>query len=110
MILLFLYVPIAVTAINLPLMLWLGLDAEARGMERPVGWMVAVALFGPMAALWYLGARPQGKVESCLNCAGEYVDVESTCPHCGSPVTPRTAAQVKHPPLATGPAWPLQSR
>jgi len=83
------------------LMLWLGLDAEARGMDRPVAWMVAVLLFGPLAALWYLGARPQGRIESCLSCAGEYLDTESACPHCGALVM---QTRTQRPPLATGPA------
>lgn len=104
MILLFLYVPIAVTVINLPLMLWLGLDSEARGLDRPVAWMVAVLLFGPLAALWYLGARPQGKIESCSQCGGDYLDVELACPHCGWVVAQRAPVAVRRPPLAAGPA------
>lgn len=77
------YLPVAFLVINIALMLWLWPDAQARGIDRPVGWLVALFFLGPLALLFYLGTRPPGKLKQCDRCGEECTELASSCPHCG---------------------------
>ena len=76
------YLPVAMAVINIALMLWLWPDARARGIQKPYGWLVALFFFGPLALVFYLGARPPGSLKQCDRCGEECLQSAVQCPHC----------------------------
>lgn len=92
--------PMAYIAINIAFMLWLWPDARARGIYKPIGWMVAMLFLGPVALAFYLGMRPHGRLRQCPHCGEECLATEDTCPHCSTsfaePAVPRHGPPLAH--------------
>lgn len=75
---------IAIVALNIALLVWVYRDANNRGMDNAVIWLVVVLLIGPLGAVIYLLARTKGNLTVCSNCQGKRLDVSAKCPHCGN--------------------------
>jgi hypothetical protein len=86
-----LYLPMAYAVINVAFMLWLWPDARARGIQKPIGWMVGMFFLGPIALAFYLGSRPHGRLRQCPHCGEECLETENTCPHCSWSFVHQTA-------------------
>ena len=54
--------PIIILAINIALMIWVGKDAKARGMDNHVLWMVLTFFLGILGWIIYLLVRPKNTV------------------------------------------------
>jgi uncharacterized membrane protein len=54
--------PLIILAINIALMIWVGKDAKARGMENHVLWMVLTFFLGILGWIIYLLVRPKTTV------------------------------------------------
>ncbi len=80
----FLFVLVALFALNIALLVWVARDAKARGMDSSVLWMILVMFAGPIGLLIYLFSRPQGNVVSCPNCSNKRLQASAKCPHCGN--------------------------
>ena len=50
-------IPVAVTVVNIVLLVWVMQDAKKRGAS-PVGWGIAVFFLGVIGWIFYLLARP----------------------------------------------------
>ena len=57
-----LLIPLIILAINIALMIWVGKDAKARGMENHVLWMVLTFFLGILGWVIYLLVRPKTTV------------------------------------------------
>ena len=57
-----LLIPIICLAINIALMIWVGKDAKARGMENHVLWMVLTFFTGLIGLIIYLLVRPKTNI------------------------------------------------
>jgi uncharacterized membrane protein len=57
-----LLIPLIILAINIALMIWVGKDAKARGMENHVLWMVLTFFLGILGWIIYLLVRPKTTV------------------------------------------------
>ena len=96
--------PLAYAIINIAFMLWLWPDARARGIHKPIGWMVAMLFLGPVALAFYLGMRPHGRLRQCRHCGEECLATEDTCPRCHASLDeqapPSVIAKPRSSPLA----------
>jgi hypothetical protein len=78
------FVVLGIIALNIALLVWVYRDAQNRGMEYAVVWLIIVLVFGPLAALVYLFAREKGTLVPCSHCGKKRLDVSAKCPHCGN--------------------------
>ncbi|MEP6685972.1 MAG: hypothetical protein ABJB22_04275 [Verrucomicrobiota bacterium] len=51
--------PLIILAVNIALMIWVGKDAKARGMDNHVLWMVLTFFLGILGWIIYLLVRPK---------------------------------------------------
>jgi uncharacterized membrane protein YhaH (DUF805 family) len=79
----FLFIPIALIALNIALLVWVARDAKARGMDSSVIWMLLVFFTSFIGLIIYLLSRPQGNVLRCPNCGNNRLQASVRCPHCG---------------------------
>ena len=75
---------IGIIALNIALLVWVYRDANNRGMDNAVIWLVVVLLLGPLGAVIYLLSRTKGNLTVCSSCAGKRLDMSAKCPHCGN--------------------------
>lgn len=80
----FIFIPIAVIALNIALLVWVARDAKARGMDSSVLWMLLVLFTSVIGLIIYLLSRPQGNLISCPNCNNQRLQASVKCPHCGA--------------------------
>jgi hypothetical protein len=57
-----LLIPLIALAINIALMIWVGKDAKAKGMENRVLWMVLTFFTGLIGLIIYLIVRPKTNI------------------------------------------------
>jgi len=81
---LLLFAILAFIALNVALLFWVYRDAQNRGMEYGILWLVIVFVFGPLAAIVYVFARQKGSLVPCARCGSRRLDVSANCPHCGN--------------------------
>jgi hypothetical protein len=80
----FVFLFLAVIALNIALLVWVGRDSKSRGMDSSVLWMILVVLTGPIGLLVYILTRPKGDLVACSQCANKRLQVSAKCPHCGN--------------------------
>ncbi len=80
----FVFLIVAVIALNIALLVWVARDAKARGMDSAVLWMILVMCTGLIGLLIYMFSRPQGNVVQCANCGNKRLQAGVKCPHCGA--------------------------
>ena len=80
----FIFIFIAIIALNIALLVWVYRDAKNRGMENAVVWLIVVLIVGPIGAIIYLLARTKGDLVACAQCGGKRMSVSAKCPHCGN--------------------------
>jgi len=68
--------------LNIALMVWVGRDATARGLEGAT-WLILMFFTGPLGLIIYLFARPSGSLERCSRCGNKKLAAAVRCPHCG---------------------------
>jgi hypothetical protein len=68
-------------------MLWIGRDANVRGMGGSLLWMLAPFFLGPLGLALYLTLRPRGPVRPCPQCTHDRLELQPDCPHCGAHFT-----------------------
>src|SRR5688572_1401300 len=78
------FIVLAIIALNIALLVWVYRDAQNRGMENAVVWLVVVLLVGPIGAIIYLLARAKGNLVPCPHCGARRMEVSAKCPHCGN--------------------------
>ena len=78
------FVVLGIIALNIALLVWVYRDAQNRGMEYAIVWLIIVLVFGPLAAIVYLFAREKGNLVPCARCGAKRLDVSTKCPHCGN--------------------------
>ena len=66
------------------LLVWVYRDAQSRGMEYAIVWLIIVLVFGPLAAIVYVFAREKGNLVPCSHCGKNRLEVSAKCPHCGN--------------------------
>ena len=79
----FIFIPIAMLAISIALLVWVARDAKARGMDSAVLWMLLVFFLNVVGLVIYLFSRPQGNLIPCPNCGNQRLQASVKCPHCG---------------------------
>jgi hypothetical protein len=79
----FIFIPIAMLAISIALLVWVARDAKARGMDSAVLWMLVVFFLNVIGLVIYLFSRPQGNLIACPNCGNQRLQASVKCPHCG---------------------------
>jgi hypothetical protein len=79
----FIFIPIALLAISIALLVWVARDAKARGMDSSVLWMLVVFFLNGIGLVIYLLSRPQGNMIPCPNCGNKKLQASVKCPHCG---------------------------
>jgi hypothetical protein len=77
-------IPIVFVALNIALLVWVGRDAKARGMDSAVVWMILVMLTSVIGLIIYVFTRPQGNLVKCQHCGNRRLQVSATCPHCAN--------------------------
>lgn len=80
----FLFFIALIIVINIAILVWVTKDAKARGMGSPMGWLIFVAITGPLGMIIYLFSRPSGEIVACSNCRNRRLKAMSKCPHCGN--------------------------
>jgi len=80
----FLFIPIALIALNIALLVWVARDAKARGMDNAVLWMLLVMCTSVVGLIIYILSRPQGDLIACANCKNRRLRASVRCPHCGA--------------------------
>lgn len=80
----FLFVILALVALNIALLVWVTRDAKARGMDGAVIWMLVVFFTSVIGLIVYLLSRPQGVLVTCARCGNKRLAASKTCPHCGN--------------------------
>jgi uncharacterized membrane protein YhaH (DUF805 family) len=75
---------LAIIALNIALLVWVYRDANNRGMDNAVIWLIVVLLIGPLGAVIYLLSRTKGNLAVCSSCQGKRLEVSAKCPHCGN--------------------------
>ena len=80
-----LFIPIALIALNIALLVWVARDAKARGMDSAVLWMILVMFTSVIGLLIYVLSRPQGNLIQCPHCQNQRLQASARCPHCGHP-------------------------
>ena len=78
------FIPIALIALNIALLVWVARDAKARGMDSAVVWMILVMLTSVIGLIIYIFSRPQGNVIQCQHCNNKRLQASAKCPHCGN--------------------------
>jgi hypothetical protein len=79
----FIFIPIAMLALSVALLVWVARDAKARGMDSAVLWMLVVFFLNVIGLVIYLFSRPQGNTVPCPNCGNQRLQASVKCPHCG---------------------------
>ncbi len=79
----FMFIPIALVAISIALLVWVARDAKARGMDSAVLWMALVFFLNALGLVIYIFSRPQGNLVPCPNCGNKRLQASVKCPHCG---------------------------
>ena len=79
----FIFIPIALLALSIGLLVWVARDAKARGMDSAVLWMLLVFFLNLIGLVIYLLSRPQGNLIACPNCGNQRLQASVKCPHCG---------------------------
>ena len=79
----FIFIPIAMLAISIALLVWVARDAKARGMDSAVLWMLLVFFLNVIGLVIYLFSRPQGNLIPCPNCNNQRLQASVKCPNCG---------------------------
>jgi uncharacterized membrane protein YhaH (DUF805 family) len=79
----FIFIPIAIMALNIALLVWVARDAKARGMDSAVLWMLLVFFSNVIGLVTYILSRPQGNLVRCPNCGNQRLQASVKCPHCG---------------------------
>ena len=78
------FILIGIFVLNIAILVWVYRDAQNRGMENAVIWLI-IALFFPLLGLIvYLLARTKGNLVPCSHCGARRLDVGAKCPHCGN--------------------------
>lgn len=80
----FIFIPIALIALNIALLVWVARDAKARGMDSSVLWMLLVLFTSFIGLIIYILSRPQGNLVPCPNCSNQRLQASVKCPHCGA--------------------------
>jgi uncharacterized membrane protein YhaH (DUF805 family) len=80
----FVFLFVALIALNIALLVWVARDAKSRGMDSSVLWMILVMFTGIIGLVIYLFSRPQGNVVPCAHCGNKRLQVSAKCPHCGN--------------------------
>jgi ABC-type tungstate transport system substrate-binding protein len=80
----FVFIILALIAINVAILVWVARDAKDRGMDNAILWMLLVLLTGLVGLIVYLLVRPQGNLVVCPNCSNKRLQVAVHCPHCGA--------------------------
>lgn len=78
------FVPIAIFALNIALLIWVAKDAKSRGMDSAVIWMILVMFTSVIGLIIYLFSRPQGNLIPCPHCRNNRLQASARCPHCGN--------------------------
>lgn len=78
------FIVLGIIALNIALLVWVYRDAQNRGMEYAIAWLIIVLVFGPLAALVYLFAREKGNLVPCSHCGAKRLETSTKCPHCGN--------------------------
>jgi len=78
------FIVLGIIALNIALLVWVYRDAQNRGMENAIVWLIIVLVFGPIAAVVYLFSRTKGNLVPCSHCGARRLDVSAKCPHCGN--------------------------
>lgn len=78
------FIPIALFALNIALLIWVARDAKARGMDSAVLWMILVMFTSLIGLFIYASARPQGNLIQCASCNNKRLQASARCPHCGN--------------------------
>jgi hypothetical protein len=77
---------------------WVYVDAQERGMPRPLLWALLTLLGTVFALLVYLISRPAAPAElRCPKCEKALNGVKSGCPHCGADLTAAFCTQCQYP-------------
>jgi Phospholipase_D-nuclease N-terminal len=79
----FIFVFVAIIALNIAILVWVARDAKARGLDNSILWMVLVFFTGLIGLIIYILARPQGNLVECPNCHNKKLQAAVRCPHCG---------------------------
>jgi hypothetical protein len=77
-------IAVVIFVLKIALLIWVARDAEARGMDSAVLWMLLVMFTSVIGLVIYLFARPQWNVIPCPNCHNNRLQVSVKCPHCGN--------------------------
>ncbi len=81
----FVFVFLAIIALNIALLVWVARDAKSRGMDSAAIWMILVMFTGVIGLIIYVLSRPQGNMISCPSCNNKRLEASAKCPHCGNP-------------------------
>jgi len=79
----FIFIPIALLALSIALLVWVARDAKARGLDNAVLWMLLVFCTNLIGLLIYILSRPQGNLVPCPNCGNKRLQASVKCPQCG---------------------------
>jgi len=80
----FIFIFLAIIAVNIAILVWVARDAKARGLDNGVLWMLLVLFTGIVGLIVYLLARPQGNLIVCPNCGNKRLQAAVKCPSCGA--------------------------
>lgn len=80
----FVFIIVAVIALNIALLVFVARDAKARGMDSSILWMLLVMFTSLFGLLLYLFSRPQGNLVQCPHCRNKRLQVSAKCPHCAN--------------------------
>jgi uncharacterized membrane protein YhaH (DUF805 family) len=78
------FIPIAIFALNIALLVWVARDAKARGMDGAVLWMILVMFTSVIGLIIYTFSRPEGNLIQCPHCQNKRLQASAKCPHCGN--------------------------
>lgn len=78
-------VMVGVLVVNVLILMWVKKDAEARGMENPLLWVIIVLFTGLIGLIIYLLVRPKGEMAVCASCGKKRMQGLAKCPSCGNP-------------------------
>jgi uncharacterized membrane protein YhaH (DUF805 family) len=80
----FMFMGLAILALNIALLVFVYKDARNRGMDNAVVWLIVVLFFPLLGVIVYLLARTKGDLMICPHCGGKRMQVSAKCPHCGN--------------------------
>jgi len=78
------FIPIAIIALDIAMLVWVARDAKARGMDSAVVWMILVMFTSVLGLILYIFSRPQGNLIRCPSCGNQRLQASAKCPHCGN--------------------------